>query len=295
MKILRIFSVVVGLHVCALVLIFANPGCSSPNKPAPSSSDTVSQNDEPSDVVSRASSNDISPVVIAGGESPVSSVPSSFDPNATASPEIRFAPTRPGTPAASMLETPPVGNVRPATTYTVTKGDSLWTIAKKHDVSIAEIAAANNIRRNAVIRLGQKLIIPEKAAGAAPSPVESKTSFDASLNPAPAASSGAEPQVKHVVRSGETLGAIARKYQVKVGEIATANNIADPAKIRPGQELIIPGWQAPKGRAPTPAPVERAPVEQAPAVEPSTPSLVTPAPRSTTSNEPPVIRVEENP
>src|SRR5687768_14616814 len=128
MKILRIFSVVVGIHICALVLIFANPGCSSPNKPAPSPSDTTSQNAEPSDVVSRAGSDDVSPVVIAGDDSPVSSVPPSFDPNATASPEIRFSPTRPGTPTAAMLEAQPVGDVRPATTYTVTKGDSLWTI-----------------------------------------------------------------------------------------------------------------------------------------------------------------------
>ena len=159
MNILRIFSVVVGIHVVALVLIFANPGCSSPNKSAPSLSDATSPDSGNSAVVSRADP-DANPVVIAGGDSPVSSVPSSFDPDAAAAPEIRFSPTRPGTPTAAMLEAKPVGDVIPATTYTVVKGDSLWTISKKHGVSIAEIAAANDIRPNSVIRLGQKLIIP---------------------------------------------------------------------------------------------------------------------------------------
>jgi LysM repeat protein len=197
-----------------------------------------------------------------------------------------------------MLEAQPVGDVRGATTYTVTKGDSLSKIAKNHGVSVAEIAAANNIRRNAVIRLGQKLIIPAKTVMVASSPVEPVPSFSVPQNPAPVASRGSEPQVKHVVRLGETLGAIARKYQVKVGEIATANNIADPAKIRPGQELVIPGWQAPKERSTAPAapaPAERSPVEPASAAEASVPSLVIPAPEANTSNEPPVIRVEENP
>jgi LysM repeat protein len=295
MNILRIFSVVVGIHVVALVLIFANPGCSSPNKSAPSLSTTPSPNDDDSTVVSRADP-DANPVVIAGGNSPVSSVPSSFDPDATAAPEIRFSPTRPGTPTATMLEAQPVGDVLPASTYTVVKGDSLWTIAKKHGVSIAEIAAANNIRSNAVIRLGQKLIIPSKSAPAE-SPVVQRAESPVRAVSTPAPRTSGSPVV-HVVRPGETLGAIARKYQVKVGEIAAANSIADPAKIRPGKELVIPGWQAPTGRsAQTPAtnpPEGSAPPVEQPAPE-STPTLVIPAPETDPSAEPPVIRVEENP
>lgn len=295
MNILRIFSVVVGIHVVALVLIFANPGCSSPNKSAPSLSDTTSPDSGNSAVVSRADP-DANPVVIAGGDSPVSSVPSSFDPDAAAAPEIRFSPTRPGTPIAAVLEAKPVGDVIPATTYTVVKGDSLWTISKKHGVSIAEIAAANDIRPNSVIRLGQKLIIPAKS-GLAESPVVERAPSAARAVSTPAPRASGSPVV-HVVRPGETLGAIARKYQVKVGEIAAANSIADPAKIRPGKELVIPGWQAPTGRSTQTSssnpPAQSAPAAQPPAAE-STPSLVIPAPESDPSAEPPVIRIEENP
>jgi LysM repeat protein len=311
MKILKIFGVVVGIHVFALVLIFANPGCSSPNKPAPSPSETVSKNDEAPSAASpsRATPDNVTPVTIAGGDSPVSAAPSSFDPNATATPAIRFSPTRPGTPAASTLEASPVGDVTPATTYTVAKGDSLWTIAKKYHLSIAEVAAANNIRSNTPVRVGQKLIIPSKTPK-----TNTNVAEHVEAKP-PAASAAAAPRasgesVKHVVRPGETLGAIARKYQVKVGEIATANNISDPAKIRPGMELTIPGWQAPSGksakkgtsRPPATDTTTPPPASPAPSAPESTPSLVIPAPEDgtgaeskPTTTEPPVIRVDDKP
>ena len=289
MKILRIFSVVVGIHVFALVLIFANPGCSSPKKAAPSPSDTA-----PTSAGAKSDSDSVSPVVMAGGESPVSSVPPSFDPNATATPDIRFSPTRPGTPAASVLETPATSDVTPATTYTVSKGDSLWTISKKHGVSIAEIAAANNIRPNATIKLGQKLIIPAKTVSSNPGVIQPVVEIRSTPVPQPAVRNSGS-LVKHVVKPGETLGAIARKYQVTVGEIATANNISDPAKIRQGMELVIPGWQAPRSqtKAAAPAPTtENAPASAEPAPAVSTPSLVIPAPEGETPAEPPVIKVE---
>ena len=305
MKILKIFGVVVGIHVFALVLIFANPGCSSPNKAAPSASDTVSKTDESPSPAPRAASDGSTPVTIAGGDPVVSSAPGGFDPNATAIPAIRFSPTRPGTPTASSLEAAPTSDVTPASTYTVGKGDSLWTIAKKHHISIAEIAAANNLKANAPVRIGQKLIIPGKAVSShanAPEPVAAKPS---ALSSAPVSRTPGE-SVKHVVKSGETLGAIARKYQVKIGEIATANNISDPAKIRPGMELVIPVWQAPgsksaKAAAPrsttsaatTP---DTAPLPSA-TVSPSSPILAAPEDTTATppTSEPPVIRVDDKP
>ncbi len=54
--------------------------------------------------------------------------------------------------------------------------------------------------------------------------------------------------MKHVVKSGETLGTIARNYGVRQSDIAVANHISDPARIQAGMELIIPGWQAATGK-----------------------------------------------
>jgi LysM repeat protein len=287
MKILKVFGIVVGIHVFALILIFANPGCSAMTKAPPAPADTVAKSDAPSPTITV-------PTITAPDST------SSFDPNApavSASTVIRYSPTRPGTPAAGALETEPVSDVTPATTYTVVKGDSMSSIAHKNHLTKAELAAANNLRPEAGLKLGQKLIIPGKsttgtsaASKTAPAPAAATRTADAA--PAP---KGPADSVKHIVKPGETLGAIARKYQVKMGEIATANNISDPAKIRPGMELIIPGWQAPSGKS------AKSGKASAKAAEPAKPAVIptisvgedtAPAPAST-SDAPPTITVED--
>jgi LysM repeat protein len=73
--------------------------------------------------------------------------------------------------------------------------------------------------------------------------------------------------VKYVVKHGDTLAVIARKNGVTQGEIAVANNISNPAMIREGQVLVIPGYVVPgaksakagksAGAAPAPTPARR--------------------------------------
>ncbi len=250
MKILKIFGVVVGIHLFALILIFANPGCSSTTKPKPSVADTAPKTaDAPKIVV---------PAVAPAPEAAAPAV-AGFNPDAPAAavadgaPSVRFVPTRPGTPVAGTLVTEPVADVTPASTYAVKSGDSLWTIAKKNNLTVAQLAAANGLAPSAALRPGQKLILPSKglpvAGSAAPA------SPNAPATPAPKASVAAAPAggaaagkapadaVRHTVKAGESLGVIARNYGVRQGDIAVANNISDPAKIRAGMEIIIPGWQ----------------------------------------------------
>jgi LysM repeat protein len=301
MKILKIFGIVVGVHVFALILIFANPGCSSSRKPKPTPMDTAAVA-EPSPTVTMPSQNTVnyapaveSPVTAAplggeGGVSPVMATPISFNPDAPATAGgVRFSPTRPNTPAASTLQAQPVANVIPASAYAVVKGDSLWSVAKSHHLTVTELAAANNLTAGATLRLGQKLIIPGKSRAepaAAPALAE------------PAAPKPGAEAVTHIVKPGETLGAIARKYQATVGEIATANNITDPAKIRPGRELIIPGWKSQSSRTAS-QPVNGGTGTQPPATKPVTPIFSLPASDQDLdaglkkTGDVPVIKVEE--
>jgi len=44
----------------------------------------------------------------------------------------------------------------------------------------------------------------------------------------------------HVVKKGETLSGLSRTYGVRLGEIATANELSTKTKIRIGQKLVIP-------------------------------------------------------
>ena len=58
----------------------------------------------------------------------------------------------------------------------------------------------------------------------------------------------------YTVQSGDTLSGIAAKYGVSYQDIASANNIANPNLIYPGQTFTIPGAGAPTPTTPTVTP-----------------------------------------
>jgi len=315
MKLLKIFGIVAGIHVVALIMIFANPGCSTTSKRAnpaetviPSTSDAVVTVPHLSSGYQQPGTDHASTRTNAtDADSPITNAPLMFNPDAVAvAGDGRYSPTRPNTPVASALKAEPVDNVVPATTYTVVRGDSLWSIAKRNGLSVADLSAANNLRASATLQLGQKLIIPGKAntlndeatpALAAPAVKQ--------LSVATVAPKGNKESITHTVVSGETLGAIARKYQVRIGDVATANNISDPAKIRPGQTLIIPGTTAstPVTRAAKPVEAAPTPVVTSPVENTNNPIIFTPPPMDRPLDEgflndpgdAPVIKVEEAP
>lgn len=291
MKILKIFGIVAGIHLFALILIFANPGCSSTTRPPPAPSDTVSASQPPAAV---------SYPTAAPAPAPRADSSITFNPDAPAvasagGSNVRFTPTRPGSPVAGTLVAEPVADVQPATTYTVVAGDNLWNLAKKHRVTVAELAAVNSLKTNAVLRPGQKLIIPGRpssptvAATANPAASAGETAKAVAVKTPPAQA------VTHVVKLGETLGNIARRYGVKQGDIAVANNITNPQMIRAGMELVIPGWQTPAGKSgkaakSSPDSAAKSDSRTAPKTEPSPPIESPPAPA-----EVPVIRVDDSP
>ena len=306
MKILKIFGIVVGIHLFALILIFANPGCSSTtNKPATAPAAGTDATAATTPAVTPAST----PAASTDASTSSSAITFNPDTPAGAAPSssaggVRFTPTRPNTPVAGTLVAEPVADVTPVSSYTVKSGDNLWTIARKNNVTVAQLTAANNLSANASLRPGQKLIIPGKPAspvaaatangGASPSPKATDPLSAAATNRA-----SSPDVVKHVVKSGETLGGIARKYDVRQGDIAVANNISDPAKIRPGMELIIPGWHAPAGKngktgkSSTGTPKSSPP----PANGTGAPSTLEPLPPQSSPTTPPpvpVIRIDDS-
>ena len=57
----------------------------------------------------------------------------------------------------------------------------------------------------------------------------------------PGCAGTAEKGAWHTVERGQTLWRIARTYRVDLQELAEVNDIEDPAKIRAGQKIFIPG------------------------------------------------------
>ncbi len=126
---------------------------------------------------------------------------------------------------------PVVKNTTSYMTYTVQAGDTLWAIARKYNCSITEIVVANSdrIKNPNRIHAGWQLKIPQSGA-----PITGGTP-DAVL-----------PENKksgiYIVRQGDTLWEIARKYNCSVSEIVSLNRelIRDPALIYSGWELKVP-------------------------------------------------------
>jgi membrane-bound lytic murein transglycosylase D len=52
-------------------------------------------------------------------------------------------------------------NVQKYTYYTIQSGDNLWDIAEKHDVTVAQLKSANNLKTNSRLKPGQRLKIPK--------------------------------------------------------------------------------------------------------------------------------------
>lgn len=97
----------------------------------------------------------------------------------------------------------------------VRRGDTLWRIARRAGVSVKSLARANGMRTTSTLRAGRVIRIP----GAVSSP-------------------GKGP--RHVVRSGDTLWKIARKYGVSVSQLARRNRMRSGQTLRTGRVLQIP-------------------------------------------------------
>ena len=120
-----------------------------------------------------------------------------------------------------LLVIPTTGDNTITNTYIVARGDSLWTIANKNNITVDELKRANNLTSN-TLSVGQVLVIPTSSS-------ETPTTPDNN--------SGYE--TTYVVKRGDSLWSIANNYNITVDELKSANGITNNM-LTIGQELIIP-------------------------------------------------------
>lgn len=92
--------------------------------------------------------------------------------------------------------------------HRVREGQTLGAIARRYNVSIADLARANRIRQTATLQIGQVLVIPG----------------DDTIT----------------VERGQTLRTLAREHGVTVASLASENGLRANARLRPGQTLVVP-------------------------------------------------------
>jgi len=98
------------------------------------------------------------------------------------------------------------------TAHVVQKNETLGGIASRYGVSVSTLQAYNGISNPNLLYVGKKLKIP----------------------------SGNVREVNYVVRKGENLGLIAKRFGVSASDLALINRISRPDLIRAGQKLTIP-------------------------------------------------------
>lgn len=117
-----------------------------------------------------------------------------------------------------------------AATYTVQSGDTLSRIAAQFKMSVAQIAALNQIANVNAINVGQVL----KVNGAT-------TNTNTSTGQTPASQPAASPAASYTVQSGDTLSKIAALHHMSLSQLASLNGITNLNLIRVGQVLQVTG------------------------------------------------------
>ncbi|MGC4376776.1 LysM peptidoglycan-binding domain-containing protein [Fictibacillus sp. Mic-4] len=138
--------------------------------------------------------------------------------------------------------------------HVVTRGDSIWEIARRYGVDASMIIQVNGMANPDVLVVGQAIVIPD------PFPTYVVKEGDTLYFIALRMHTTVEAIVDrnnitdhsqlyvgqtliipvHTVQSGETLSAIAKRYQSTVQAISEANSISNPELVYPGTHLTIP-------------------------------------------------------
>ncbi len=98
--------------------------------------------------------------------------------------------------------------------YIVKKGDSLWSIASKYNITVNDLKKLNNLSSN-MLTVGQKLLVKDT-------------------------SSSSDVGVYYTVMAGDTLYGIAKKFNLTVDELKKMNNLSSN-NLSINQKLLVSG------------------------------------------------------
>ncbi len=243
MKLIKIFALVLSLHLLAICFLFVLPGCATTDKESAeaASNETSTLGTESGDRAAPPAGRELHPDFNAG-------LTDAAEPTASP-PAGRYPPTRPSWDFQSdTTDEPPQEILKPAPKtpepaysskqedekgilmHSVQSGDTLSRIARKYGTTVAELKRANALESD-LIRIGDTLII---LGGSAPQ----------RKGPPPAAApakkkSTALGEAVHIVVSGDTPSAIARQYGMSARDLMEINHISDPTKLQIGQRLLV--------------------------------------------------------
>jgi LysM repeat protein len=135
--------------------------------------------------------------------------------------------------------TPSKANTGGQGTYTVQSGDSVWSVADKHGMTMDELIRLNGIQDN-FIYPGQTLTVSKGDSTSANQSSQPSQSTTPTTPTQPSVSQTNNNTDKYTVQSGESVWLIADKFGITIDELCSWNNIQNNF-IYPGQTLIVKG------------------------------------------------------
>ncbi|MFD1032707.1 C40 family peptidase [Metaplanococcus flavidus] len=148
-----------------------------------------------------------------------------------------------------------VADAEASSTYTIKSGDSLWKIAKQHNVSVSDLKTWNTLSSDA-ISPNQVLKVASASSGSSVTIPAPNLSQPVSNAPS-----------TYTVKSGDTLSKIASLHKTTVSKIQELNKLSGHM-IFPGQKLSVSGTTVPASSSVT-APKPPPAAAPAPAPAPS--------------------------
>lgn len=232
-KILRIFTATATAALLA--------GCSASSDrfaDYPSiATNSVSKNATKSASVDKVETSPLSGDRVANARPSWQNAPS---PSAGYTPPARSYRQQAAAPAPSYRAQAPAPSYAPAQngTVTVRPGQTMYSLARANDLSVSQLARANNIRAPYTLAVGQRLTVPGTS-----NPVSPRPTVAVANAPAPRAQVQSRSQRSgvHVVRPGETLYSLGRAYEMRPHKIAAYNDLSMDRGLSIGQRVRIPG------------------------------------------------------
>ena len=116
--------------------------------------------------------------------------------------------------------------------HIVEKGDSLLTISKRYAVSVRNLRELNNLRSTR-IKPGQKILLCEIKSD------EQPKKYAALISETKTKKEKSKIETNyHIVKKGETLSSISKKYPISVSELKEINDLKS-IRLKPGQQLLV--------------------------------------------------------
>lgn len=106
--------------------------------------------------------------------------------------------------------------------YAVQSGDSLWSIARRHNTTVKQLSEWNRITPQTTLRPGQKLAIHGSTTSTSRSEKAS-----------------GQTRIDYIVRSGDSLHAISQRFKISLDKLISWNKLDRKQYLQPGQKLTL--------------------------------------------------------